>query len=112
MAFYTLSARFARFENGEYVEYPIGTPVDLSLEEVEIWTPGVATLSSNQKEAIVRDTSTYEPRSELELESKPKDDSKPVFRTTLAKKKVNEKGEEVSDVSGSKYCEGEPGTVK
>lgn len=96
MAFYTLSARFARFEDGEYVEYPIGTPVDLSLEEVGIFIPGVATLSSQSSQQSVED------------------DSKLAFRTTLAqpKKKVNEKGEEVSDVSGSKYCEGEPGTVK
>lgn len=79
MTLYTLSTRFARFENdGEYKEYPAGVKVDLSPEEVRIFAPGVATMSSGSSEV----------KAEVkEDNSGDSSDSRAVFRTTLAQPK-------------------------
>jgi hypothetical protein len=108
MAIHILSTRYARFENGEYVEYPAGIEVDLSPEEVEIFCPGVATMT----------TSTLTP--EIDPSAETDSGSRTIFRTTLAQPKKKSKLEsdstsrsgEVSDATGSVYCEGDPEKIK
>jgi hypothetical protein len=101
MTTHTLSTRFARYENGEYVVYPAGAPVDLSLDELGMFAPGIVSLAQPQSQSV---TSSPEPEEEETVDIDP---TKTIFRTTLAqpKKKAildNPNGELITDTVDEK----------
>lgn len=104
MAKFTLSTRYARYEQGNYTLYPPGAPVDLSLEELDIFAPGVAIPYVPDSPSNV----------EVEVESKKMQNDAPkmtvrtaprmTFRTTLAQPE-NKTSKVKADVEGAEEAE-------